>query len=437
MRMGRPGPGPGPDMGMGMRGPQSRDGPRDDGRGGRDMGRRQESPRDRDMGRGGPRDADMGMRMPRDGPPGGGMGMGGGGGQMGGPGAPPGVAPMMSGGPGGPGPMEMGMGSPNMMGGAPMRMEPMMQTPPQMVQPQPQPQSMAPQLPIAPNNLPLQSSSAVPMGGPKIITHPAPERTLEGMNVTSVFVTGLAWWTTDEDVRIMVMEVIGGHTPFNLIFDENKANGKSLGSVFIDVASDHIAMTVIKGLHGRRLHNKELKAELYGQSGEGQTMDMSAAGAQMAAPKSNANATPLGEKRKPLDEADREPAKKRIKTEPSGTEICKWHLEGGCRYEGNCKLLHPDISAPQKSSREGKESSRSERKSREEDREKDQKRSSHRSSRSTRDKEEKKSSRKDEDRKERHSKTSSSSTRHRHRHQDHSEESAGSDPDSKSRRRRT
>jgi hypothetical protein len=250
---------------------------------------------------------------------------------------------------------------------------------------------------------------------------------LEGGSLKSVYVTGMTWWTTDQDVRQMVMEVVGVGPPFNVVFDENKVNGKSMGSVLIDIQTDQAANLVIQGLHGKRVNNKELKAELFGQSSDG-TGDMQPAqpasgdARHMAQPglNVNANATPLGEKRKPLEEAEGESSAKRMKTEPG--------LERKAPTEGKEK------SASTKE--------RSEKKSRDEEKDKDRHRTTRSSKHSRGEKEDRKerSSRKEEERKERHSKheKTSSSTRHRHRHHEDSEDESEGEPnaaDAKAKRR--
>lgn len=81
-------------------------------------------------------------------------------------------------------------------------------------------------------------------------------------DVRSVFVSGFTWWTTDSDVHILVSDIIGS-TPFSIIFDENKVNGKSQGGVFVDVPNDQIAILLIKALNTKTFNRRVLKAEMF------------------------------------------------------------------------------------------------------------------------------------------------------------------------------
>eukprot|EP00667_Euglena_gracilis_P005434 EG_transcript_5471 len=269
-----------------------------------------------------------------------------------------------------------------------------------------------------PSVAPIRSQPVHPSAlyGPKVNVKPAPEATVQGENLKSVYVSNLSWWTTDEDVRTMVVEIVGSGIPFNVVFDEHKPNGKSLGSVFIDVQTDQIAQLVIRGLNGKSLNRRELKAELFGQPTDSPNAQTGDAGTA-------ANAVPVGSKRKPLDDAEQESSKKRSKAEP--VEICKWHLEGGCKYESACPLLHPDLG--QKKSGDAKEkSSRSEKKKDEEKRRTHQPR-----------KEEKKAQRKEGERSSKGERPSGSGTRHRHRHEEATEDESGSEEtDAKAKRKR-
>eukprot|EP00668_Euglena_longa_P029358 GGOE01036706.1.p1 GENE.GGOE01036706.1~~GGOE01036706.1.p1 ORF type:complete len:667 (+),score=68.46 GGOE01036706.1:297-2003(+) len=302
--------------------------------------------------------------------------------------------------------------------------------PPLMVAPSSQPIMQS----IQPAMAPIRTQPVHPSAlyGPKVNTKPPPEPSIQGDNLKSVYVSNLSWWTTDEDVRMMVIEIVGPGIPFNVVFDEHKPNGKSLGSVFIDVQTDQIAQLVIRGLNGKTVNRRELKAELFGQPTDGPSAEHPASSSRAGdtqpgdtAAGQAANAVPVGSKRKPLDDAEQEPTKKRSKAEP--VEICKWHLEGGCKYESACPLLHPDLG--QKKVSEAKEKSSRSEKKKDEDRER---RRTHQPR-----KEEKKAPRKEGERSSKGERPGSTGARHRHRHEEATEDDSGSEEtDAKAKRKR-
>jgi RNA recognition motif-containing protein len=281
---------------------------------------------------------------------------------------------------------------------APVRMDPV---------PVPMAAVMAAPLPATTIPIRPQPVSSSSFYGARVVIKPAPELPLHGDNLKSIYVSNLSWWTTDEDIRAMVMEVVGTAIPFNIIFDEHKPNGKSLGSVFIDVQTEQLAQLVIKGLNGKVVNRRELKAELFSQASGGARDAGDAARTSTAG---QVNAVPVGEKRKPLDETE-DVGRKRSK--PEATEICKWHLEGGCKYDSACPLLHPDLGT-----RKSDGKSRSDKKSKSDDKDR------RRTHRSQKDEKKEKTSKKDG---ERTSKRDNGDTRHRHRHQEDSEDDSGTD----------
>jgi hypothetical protein len=128
--------------------------------------------------------------------------------------------------------------------------------------PTPTPAGTSPQHPT-----PIPAGTSLP---PISAVHPemAPELAL----LQSVYISEICWWTSESDIRSTVAEALG-ITPYRLLLQEHKPNGK-LVAVFVDVPTTEDAHLLIAKVNGKLMDGKVWKAEFFGELGMKETLDI-------------------------------------------------------------------------------------------------------------------------------------------------------------------